>query len=132
MKKKPATQPPLEANEIAKDLPTLVPQPNGRGALLSGGIPGHAGGSGRPPSEVRKAARLAFDERLPSLAAIADTAERDSDRIRAIEALGHFGFGKELSAAVIRERLTRTIEIIREELGDDAEGVIAQIRAVWI
>lgn len=28
--------------------PSLIPQPNG-GALLSGGMPGNAGGTGRPP-----------------------------------------------------------------------------------
>lgn len=33
--------------------PKLVPQPNGRGALLSGGQPGNKGGTGRPPNEIR-------------------------------------------------------------------------------
>lgn len=31
----------------------LIPQPHG-GALLNGGLPGNIGGTGRPPSEIRK------------------------------------------------------------------------------
>lgn len=34
--------------------PRLIPQPNGRGALLSGGMPGNKGGSGRPPDEFKQ------------------------------------------------------------------------------
>ncbi len=33
-------------------MPVLVPQPNGKGALLSGGMPGNAGG-GRPRDEFK-------------------------------------------------------------------------------
>lgn len=55
--------------------PVLVPQPNGRGALLSGGLPGNRGGPGRPPSEVRKLARKLsseyFVEALPKVHDIA-------------------------------------------------------------
>ena len=32
--------------------PSLIPQPNGRGSLLSGGMPGNKGG-GRPREEIR-------------------------------------------------------------------------------
>ena len=34
--------------------PALIPQPNGRGALLAGGMPGNKGGSGRPPDEFKQ------------------------------------------------------------------------------
>lgn len=34
-------------------LPALIPQPNGKGALLSGGMPGNAGGTGRPPNWLK-------------------------------------------------------------------------------
>lgn len=38
--------------------PTLIPQPNGKGALLSGGVPGHDGSNaGRPPKAWRKFCR---------------------------------------------------------------------------
>lgn len=36
--------------------PTLVPQPHG-GALLTGGVPGHRGGGGRPSNALREQMR---------------------------------------------------------------------------
>ena len=86
--------------KLATKLPTLIPQPNGRGALLSGGIPGHKGGSGRPPDIVRKRCRESFDKLIPILERIATdklpkTSEkpRVRDRIMAIDTLGKHGFG---------------------------------------
>ena len=71
--------------------PRLVEQEHG-GALKAGGTPGHKGGTGRPPSKIREAARLAFSERIEVLTAIADDEEaRASDRIRAIEVLAKAG-----------------------------------------
>lgn len=59
-------------DENAEDVQrTLIPQPHG-GALLNGGVPGHPGGGGRPPSVVRSIAREAWAERTPILTAIAD------------------------------------------------------------
>src|SRR5687767_8321616 len=87
----------------------LVAQPHG-GALRQGGT----GAGGRPPSEIRKAARLAFDERIARLADIADHEDtKDSDKIKAIEVLGNFGFGKDLSIAAVREKVAKTIELVR-------------------
>lgn len=47
----PAPAPPVVA-ELARELPELIPQPNGD-ALLAGGVVGHRGGSGRPPDEFK-------------------------------------------------------------------------------
>jgi hypothetical protein len=49
------------SGEVSGATPPLVPQPHG-GALLAGGRPGHKGGSGRPPNELREAARAGLDE----------------------------------------------------------------------
>lgn len=39
-------------------MPVLVPRPNGRGALLSGGVPGHDGSNaGRPTKAFKKFCR---------------------------------------------------------------------------
>lgn len=46
--------------------PELIPQPHG-GALLSGGVPGHAPPPGRPPSELKKAMRGILEEAMPQL-----------------------------------------------------------------
>lgn len=38
------------APKTAKKTPKLIPQPKGKGALLSGGLEGNKGGTGRPPN----------------------------------------------------------------------------------
>jgi hypothetical protein len=110
--------------------PVLVPQPHG-GALLSGGT--GSAGPGRPPSVVTAAARLAFDKRLPTLERIADKDDaQDKDRIRAIEVLGNFGFGKDMSMARLREKLGSTLELLRQRLpAEQVEPLIVEIRAIW-
>lgn len=73
--------------------PPLIPQKHG-GALYAGGVPGNRGG-GRPPSAVRRLARLEFEKRIPTLAKLADDdEERTRDRIRAIDVLGKYGLGQ--------------------------------------
>ncbi len=44
-----------ETATTTPNLPVLVPRPGGRGALLSGGIPGNKGG--RPPNEFKELCR---------------------------------------------------------------------------
>lgn len=106
-----------------------VPQPQG-GALNAGGTPGNNGG--RPPSEIRRIARLAFEERLPLLSEIADTGKRDGDRIKAIEVLANIGFGKDLSREVVYEKVAKTLEAIRNALPEEqAEALVAELRSIW-
>ena len=67
---------------------TLVAQPHG-GKLKAGGDHWRPG---RPPSEIREAARLAFAERIPVLTRIVDSDEsRDLDRIGAMKVLADSG-----------------------------------------
>lgn len=63
-KKRPKS--PQSATESAKPLtPALIPQPNGKGALLSGGVPGNRGG-GRTPDAIRRTLRdVLEDEGIP-------------------------------------------------------------------
>jgi len=80
-------------NSGGGDRPRLVPLEKG-GALLSGGLPGNAGG-GRPPSIVRATMREALADRIEILAAIADDPDvRPADRIKAIEQLARYGLGQ--------------------------------------
>lgn len=51
--------------------PALVAQPHG-GALLTGGVPGHVGGPGRPRSVIRKGLLVDFDERTKFYRAVID------------------------------------------------------------
>lgn len=46
-------RPAKTAKKTAK-APALVSQPGGRGALLTGGVPGNAGGTGRPPNWLKQ------------------------------------------------------------------------------
>lgn len=114
--------------------PSLVPQPHG-GALLTGGVPGNAGGTGRPPSAIRASLREDFDRRRVILNEIADDKEAPrSERIKAVETIGKFGLGnaKELTVEHVRERLAITLGILREELTEDAyERIRARLKPVW-
>ena len=63
--------------------PALIPQPNGRGALLSGGMPGNKGG-GRTPDAVRHMALDAsIDEVVPKLRHIVRTSYEEANVISA-------------------------------------------------
>jgi len=57
--------------ELPGNLPALVPQPHG-GAIYGGGVPGHRGGPGRPPSALRERLRGSFEQRIAVLENIAD------------------------------------------------------------
>lgn len=124
---------------------------------LTGGNPGNKGG-GRPPSEIRQRCRGSFYDRIRILEEIADGTlpltrkctkcghtpkkqeEEDAsppaaaDRIRAIDLLGHYGLevDKGVSAADVRQRLGRTIDIIRETL-EPAQAIelLDALRPVW-
>ena len=85
-------------------------QPHG-GALVPGAGGGRQPGAGRPPSEIRQAARLAFAERLHVLTEIADHGKRDADRIAAMKALGDIGGVDKLALPVMTpERLAESWE----------------------
>jgi hypothetical protein len=121
-------------NELAAKLAGLVPQSHG-GALLTGGVRGHAGGPGRPPSALRERLRGSFAQRVAVLETIADDPGADSqDRIRAVDVLAKYGLGtlREVSADEVRERLRATIHILRRELPSGvASHVINLLQGVW-
>jgi hypothetical protein len=138
MKKKPATQPPFKTDEkstgqsTALPVGALVPQSHG-GALRNGGT--NRGGSGRPASLIRKKLQGSFAKRIKTLEEIADdpTANKP-DRLKAIDLMGKYGLGttKELTVDTVRERLQKTIDIIREELPEpDANRLLDALESVW-
>jgi hypothetical protein len=64
-------------------LPALIPQPNGKGALLAGGLPGNKGG-GRPPDAIRAmAADASYDIVVPKFIAIVRTSHEEANVISA-------------------------------------------------
>lgn len=73
---------------------SLIPQPNGKGALLSGGVPGNRGGLGRPRTELRERMCGSLAQRLKIAEQIADNPKSaDSDRLRALDFLAKYGLG---------------------------------------
>ncbi len=122
-------------NETAKKtaMPEKRAQPNGRGALLAGGMPGNAGG-GRTPSAIRAAAREMAADRLKVLGQIARrTKAKDSDRIAAVKALADIGLSETINVSDVRRALDETGEIIRERMApDEAESLIEAIRPIWL
>jgi hypothetical protein len=125
-KTRPKTRPPSNTLPVG----ALIPQPHG-GALRNGG----PGSPGRPPSALRDRLRGSFAERVLVLEAIADDDQADpQDRIRAIDVLAKYGLGtlRELSVDDVRDRLRKTIAIVREHMApDDATVVLTRLREVW-
>jgi len=67
---------------------------------------------------------------------IADSPEADpADRIRAVDVLARYGLGaaSDVSVDQVRERLVRTLALLRHRLPADLAGtVIQEMRAIWL
>ena len=61
MAKRGPVKPVKKSARKSPTMPTLIPQPNGRGALLSGGIPGLPSNGGRPRDEWKAQMRKLAD-----------------------------------------------------------------------
>ncbi len=108
----------------------VIPK-HGNGQLLPGGQPGNRGGYGRPRSEIRKAAALAFDRRIPVLEAIADSTDgKDVDRTGAIRLMMQAG-GIGTEPAIDRELIKELAEGLEAELPDDMDAVKQRIYERW-
>ena len=72
----------------------LVPQPHG-GQIRRGAQPGtNRGGTGRPPSELRRKMRGSLEDRLHIAEEIADSPTAAySDRMKALDFLAKYGLG---------------------------------------
>lgn len=103
-------------------MPPLVPQPNGKGAIYQGGIPGNKGGTGRPRSEVRAAALEGADIAIPKLIAIVRDVKSDKNEVTAAaKVLLQFGLGttttetdtegRDVQVRVIREQIARHLDV---------------------
>jgi len=119
--------------------PPLVPQPNGS-ALYAGGVPGNAGGTGRPKSEVRAAALAGADVAIPKLIAIVEDVTSEKREITAAgKVLLQFGLGTqtEISIEDVKYRWQRTLNEMRQcaiegLLSEDALGrMLARIKPLW-
>lgn len=115
--------------------PELQPQPHG-GALLDGGVHGHRGAGGRPPSAIRQHCRGSFDQRVAVLEKIADDDRATvTDRLRAIDMLGKYGLGTRFDITSDDEKVDRNIDDlfvrIHTKSADDAEREGMPATAQW-
>lgn len=116
-----------------KNEPELVPQPHG-GALLSGGVPGNKGGTGRPPSTIRRRLRGSFEDRIPTLEKIADGEVKATaaERISALKLMAQIGFGPQVSTEDVRQRLGETLDAVERICDQDtAEKLLRSLRGIW-
>lgn len=145
---------PIAAKEPAHERPALrlIPQPNGRGALLSRGVVGHRSPPGRPPAPHREQSRALFakwsiwaDRTLdaalkataPGAAPAGEDAPKPPEPItlnmiadRAIKV--GFPPGDLVPIVEVRARLTRQLDAIERAFDPDlARRIEDVIRPVW-
>ena len=119
-------------------------------------MPGAGGGrqpgAGRPPSILRDQLRGSFADRVAILEKVADgqvvakmrgadgketTIEVSadvSDRLKAIDMLAKYGLGtvKEVSVENVRERVQKTLDVIRKHVSpDQMTAMTPELRQVW-
>lgn len=73
----------MTARKSAKDSakhPKLIRQPNGRGALLSGGVPGNKGG-GRPPDFLKALKQQGAEKATEQIHELLKTKALDPDQL---------------------------------------------------
>jgi len=144
---------PVNSGQDSGDVsPSLVPQKHG-GALLTGGLPGNSGGSGRQASLVREAMREALSSRVVVLEDIADgrairrvkvgktgeeveawVSPEPGDRIRALDVLAKYSIGvaTDVTVDLVRDRLVQTIAAIRRGLPANlAAPLLAELQEIW-
>jgi hypothetical protein len=76
---------------------------------------------------------MMFDERIPALAKIADSADTvAADRIRALDLLARVGLGgTTISREDLFARLVAQTQAIREHLGPGAQALLDELSQVW-
>ena len=92
-------------------------------------------GTGAPPSELRAKMRGSLADRIAIAEGIADSeAASDADRLRAVDLLAKYGLGtmKEVSVENVRERVSKTLDVIRARCSpEQAQAILAELRPVW-
>jgi hypothetical protein len=114
----------------------LVVPTHGNGRLRHGSQPGtNRGGTGAPPSELRKRLRGSLEERIQVAEEIADGAQFSAaDRLRALDLMARYGLGtqKEITVEHVKSKLAETISCIRQTLPEhQANALLEKLRPIW-
>jgi hypothetical protein len=99
----------------------LVTPSHGRGKIYHGGVPGHRGGTGRPPSELRDQMRSILEGNLGIIEKILQDPEvKAGDKIRALEVLSRFGIGTQdqldVAGSVVQVDVRNAAESLKQKL----------------
>lgn len=123
----------VKATEKSTEKPTvgqLVPQPHG-GALRYGGT--NAGGTGRPPDEIRAAMRGTLSEILPGL--LEKYTKGEIDHVRFADFLAKYGLGTKDELSVVSpdvvKRLEQQVTVIMGRETWTRDDLLAQLSEVW-
>jgi hypothetical protein len=114
--------------------PTLSIVGRNGGKLLSGGVPGHRGGGGRPPNWFIDFAVEQLDDPTTREQVTSVLHDKDHQHFARIyrTLLERIPTGGEIDAAAVRAKLDRTITLISELLTPaDAQSVLIALRRVW-
>jgi hypothetical protein len=79
--------------------------------------------------------RGSLEARVGILEEIADNGAKDADRVRAVDTLAKYGLGaaNDLGVDQVRERLARTIAVIRNRLpAEAAKAILTEMREIWL
>jgi hypothetical protein len=140
-----------ETKSLTKN--TVPMRPGKNGGQLQTGNPGNKGG-GRSPNEIRARLREAMDGHFDTLEKIArgtiplqtacnkcgwsgesiELPTTASDQLRAIDQLLKYGVGvvKEASVEDVRERVAKTLDVIRRHCpAEQATTIVDALRPVW-
>jgi hypothetical protein len=140
----------------SRDKVRRVPGGNGKGMILQGGPGPPAPGPGRPHSRIKAALAGAFEDRIPRLQAIADgevelcirqkcpkcghepepvpmpVRTATTDVLKAMDLMGKYGLGQGVDPETVRQRLARTINVIRTRFpGAAGEACLDELAEIW-
>ena len=128
--------------------PPKAQQPHG-GAIYTGGVPGHRGGSGRPPKLIKELllgnleavaprihervmAGLDVSQLCPSCGATPTEANDLALRYLATLQQKTLSSEKEVTMSDVTEKVTRTVALLKAELQPvEFKRLDAQLRAIW-
>lgn len=117
-------------------MPRLETPSHGKGQLYRGGVPGHRGGSGRPPALVREKLAQIVEANGVDLVGQVVRGELEEatvkDRLHAVDLAARIGLGGRVDASWIRGRIALTLDVLEAQLPPELlETVLPQLEDVW-
>ena len=106
---------------------------HGRGKLLTGGKPGHKGGSGRPPKEWTQFCRDLVEDPEVQERTLATARSNERSQIGAVQLAASYAVGKPVERMIHSGSTERVLRVVYEPLPplpDRREIPVATVRIV--